>query len=111
MEDLGYEVDLAVADANSRIWEMMNPPEMDEPEEEPEYNLYTAEYELRYGIDGLQKAMDQIEQAAAEADGHPVSAKIRAAYMALENSHKWLTELHDGIHAELIEEENRRRAV
>ena len=111
MEDLGYEVDLAVADANSRIWEMMNPPETEEPEdEEPEYNLYSAEYELEYGIDDLRTAMGRIEKAADEAEGHPVSAKIRAAHMTLEKTHKWLKELLDSIGKELIETEKRRYA-
>lgn len=112
MEDLGYEVDLAVADANSRIWEMMNPPEMEEPEpdEEPEYNLYRAEDELERGISGLYEAIKHVENAADEAEGHPVAARIRAALNTLVNTDIWVKQLKAMITKELIEEENRRHA-
>lgn len=108
--DLGYEVDLAVADANSRIWEMMNPPMDEEPEEEPEepeYNLYSAESELEYGLSNLYEAMNRVMNAADDADGHPVAARITAAYNALSSAEMWIRKLKEGITKELLEREKK----
>lgn len=108
--DLGYEVDLAVADANSRIWEMMTPPrdeEPEEPEEAPAYDLYSAESELQAGLDDLYEAMIRVQNAADDADGHPVADRITAAYNALGNAEMWIRKLKESITAEILERETR----
>lgn len=108
--DLGHEVEMAVADANSRIWEMMNPPADEEPEEEPEaeaYDLYSAERELEYALSGLYDAMNRVLNAADDADGHPVANKITAAYNSLSSTELWLRKIKESITAELLERETR----
>lgn len=104
----GWEIEDMVADENARIWEMMHPPVDEEPEPEPDYNLYQAEFELDRGIDRLHEAVNRVQDAADEAEGHSVSAKIQAAHDALEKTEKWIKELKESITQELLETERRR---
>ena len=113
----GWEIEDMIADENSRIWEAMNPPETEEeePEEEPEYNLYSAEDELKDCLDSLYEAINHAQNAADDADGHPVAARITAAFNALQSTEIWIRKLKDSITAEILEREKkeseRRHAV
>lgn len=70
------------------------------------YDLYSVSDELHAGLNDLYKAIERIQNAVDDAEGHPMADKINKGLEGLQNSDKYLQQLDGNLHGYLISSEN-----
>jgi hypothetical protein len=78
----------------------------DVQQEDPNYNLYSASHELHAGLNDLYKAIDRIQNAVDDAEGHPMADKINKGLEGLQHSDQYLQQLDGHLKDYLISSEN-----